>query len=85
MADEPLLPIYAEQIDRLFLALKSMPELLQVGRTYGLAVGLSPILAQQMVLRHGEEAASVILNTWRVDPATPCGSLRNSRYLQRRF
>jgi hypothetical protein len=68
MADEPA-PHLAEQIDRLFLTLKSMPELLQTGRAYGLAVGLSPALVQQMVVRHGEDAASVILNTWRVDPA----------------
>jgi hypothetical protein len=70
MVDQPKVPPHlAEQIDRLFLTLKSMPELLQTGRAYGLAVGLSPALAQQMVLRHGEDAASVFLNIWRVDPA----------------
>lgn len=69
MADEPA-PHLVEQIDRLFAVLQSMPELLQTGRAYGLVVGLSPALAQQMVLRHGEEAASVFHNTWRVDPST---------------
>ena len=59
-----------EQIDKLFFTLKSMPELLQTGRAYGLAVGLSPALAREMARRHGEEAASVFLNTWRVDAAT---------------
>ncbi|WP_428490619.1 hypothetical protein [Rhodopila sp.] len=64
MADQPNVPPHlAEQIDRLFLALKSMPELLQTGRAYGVTVGLSPALAQQMTSVHGEEASAVILNT----------------------
>jgi hypothetical protein len=75
VADESKLPpIYAEQIDELFRALKSIPALLQQGRTYGLAVGLSPVLVQQMLLRHGEEANLILLNTWRVDPTkSPSG------------
>ena len=74
MVDQPKPPPHLmEQIDRLFAVLQSMPELLQTGRAYGLTVGLSPALAQQMVLRHGDEAKSVVLNTWRIDPLTPPG------------
>ena len=68
-------PPLAEQIDRLFDALKSMPELLREGRAYGIAIGLSPALAEQMMRRHGADAATVFHNTWRVDPkASPSAS-----------
>ena len=67
--------IFAEQIDRLFEALNSMPELLREGRAYGIAVGLSPALAEQMMRQRGAEAETVFHNTWRVDPkASPFAS-----------
>jgi hypothetical protein len=70
MSEEPKLPpVLAEQIDKLFSILKSMPELLQTGRPYGLVVGLSPVLCGEMVRRHGE-AAAVLANVWRVDPSS---------------
>lgn len=75
MADEPA-PHLVEQIDRLFLTLKSMPELLQTGRAYGLAVGLSPVLGREMARRHGDEAMSVLANVGLVDE--PKGNSRSS-------
>jgi hypothetical protein len=75
MGEEPKLPpLLAEQIDKLFSILKSMPELLQTGRAYGLVVGLSPVLGGEMVRRHGEAAAPVLANVWRVDPSSHINS-----------
>lgn len=59
---------YDDQIDRIFEALAAAKDLLVVGRSDGLVIGLSPALAAIMLARHGERAETVINNTWRVDP-----------------
>ena len=75
MAEEPKLPpLLVEQIDKLYSILKSMPELLQIGRAYGLVVGLSPRFGGEIMRRHGEAAAPVLANVWRVDPASNINS-----------
>jgi hypothetical protein len=72
MIDPPPPPQqYAQQIDRIYWALKDAQVLLETGRAYGFVVGLSPALAQQIHLRHGDEAASVLANVWSVDPQKP--------------
>jgi hypothetical protein len=53
--------------------------LLQTGRAYGLVVGLSPVLGGEMVRRHGEAAAPVLANVWRVDPASNINCIEVSR------
>ena len=71
MVYQPKVPPHLlEQIDKLFLTLKSMPELLQTGRAYGLGVGLSPALGREMAQRHGEDATSVLMNVRPVDEPT---------------
>ena len=59
---------FAADFDRLFAALQAVESLLSLGRAYGFTVALSPALAAQIDMRHGEDAASVLSNTQRVDP-----------------
>jgi hypothetical protein len=59
---------YDDQIDRIFEALAAAKDLLAVGRSDGLVIGLSPAIAAIMRHRHGERADMVINNTWLVDP-----------------
>ena len=59
-----------DQIVRLFEALVAAEELLTIGRSDGLVVGLSPALAAMILHRHGERATIVVNDTWRVDPMT---------------
>ena len=74
MSEQPSIsPVFAEQIDRLFAVLMSSPELLQQGRSHGLAVGLSPAIVAEMIRRHGEDAAEIMNNTWRVDSKARLG------------
>lgn len=58
-------PIPAElvcEIEVLFQALRQCPNLLQVGRSCGLRVGLSERLADQMRDRYGDESLHVVGN-----------------------
>jgi hypothetical protein len=59
---------FAAEIDRLLAALQAAEGLLSFGRPYGFTVALSPALAAQIDMRHGEDAARVLSNTQRVDP-----------------
>jgi hypothetical protein len=59
---------YKEQIDHIFEALLASEQLLTTGRSLGLVIGLSPALAEDIARRHGERFATVLNNTWRVDP-----------------
>jgi hypothetical protein len=59
---------YKEQIDGIFETLLASEQLLTTGRSLGLVIGLSPALAEDIARRHGERAAAVLDNTWRVDP-----------------
>ena len=78
MTDDPKLTPgnFAEQIDCLFAALQQATDLLTVGRAYGFCVGLSPALAAEIAKRHGEAAARVLSNTWRVDPTQSIHGVR---------
>lgn len=58
-------PIPAElagEAEVLFQALRQCPHLLQVGRAFGLRVGLSKGLSDQMRDRHGDESLPVVAN-----------------------
>ena len=60
---------FNEQIDVIFHALILAQKLLVEGRSKGLAIGISRLLAANIVRRHGEKAAEIVIkNTWRVNP-----------------
>lgn len=56
----------AAQVDVLYEALAKCPDLLQVGRSYGLRVGLTKTVADLMRDMHAEEANIVISNCFPI-------------------
>jgi hypothetical protein len=60
-------PELLRQADALFAVLIANPELLEIGRGYGLRLGMSPLLAVLVADRHGEAGKRVAANVVELD------------------
>lgn len=67
MANNTPIPAELEsEIEVLFQALRQCPHLLQVGRSFGLRVGLSDHLSDLMRDRYGDESLHIIGNCFPI-------------------
>jgi hypothetical protein len=55
------------QTEAIFAAMIANPEILELGRGYGLRFGMSPLLGVLIVERHGEAGRRVAANVAELD------------------
>lgn len=60
-------PELLRQADAIFAALIANPEILELGRGYGLRFGMSPLLLVLVADRHGEAGKHVAANVVELD------------------